>query len=299
MNADQAYDLYTEIATIYGFTAVTLYDYKREFQRFYSYCVAQHGEGWDMRDATPTDVHGYMTWSLERGKKATTVNRSRDALSSLYKVLVGRGTVKSNPVSMVRKIRAHATDRPYLTFEDAIKFIHEIDDSQIQLIARTLLYTGMRVGEVTTLCVCHVDLENAIVRVVGKGRRQRQVPIHTTEVLPYLREYHRGYLLGADPYAPFFQRPRSGRVSAGTINQVLRKTSSKLKTSAVVTCHTFRHSFATDYLYRGGKIHELRYVLGHQHIATTAKYLHVHMNSIRLHIEANRDGIANERANTN
>jgi integrase/recombinase XerC len=226
-----------------------------------------------------------MSECLLLGKRPTSVNRSRDALSSLYQALTVSGDVRENPVVNIRAIKCHPSPRTYLDAHHATLFIESIKDPLLQLDARVMYYTGIRISELTTLAVCHIDLDNQTLSVIGKGRKDRRIPLHDTELVPYLKEHKDRELQDADEYALFFGTRRTGRIAPSTVNKSFRKASQRLGTSVIVTSHMFRHSFATRYLYAGGQIHELQYLLGHNHIETTAKYLHVKMDAIRFTIQ--------------
>lgn len=293
MNALEAYDVYVAVASLYGHTTVTFYDYRREFIRFYDYAVGQHGLNWDLLSANPKDFHGYMAWSIQQDRKPASVNRSRDALSSLYRTLVVGGHINENPVRHVRKIHSYTLERPFLDDESARLFITSIVDPMIQLAARFFYYTGIRAAELIQLSICHVDLEQGVVTVIGKGRKTRSLPLHKHELLPYLLEYRDRFLKDVDPFTRFFQTRRSGRVSNGTLNKAFQAVSEKLGACQPVTCHVFRHSYATKYLYDGGLIHELQHLLGHEDISTTAKYTHADMTTIQLRMYGTKAGMVN------
>jgi integrase/recombinase XerD len=246
---------------------------------------------WSMLNATPLDVHAYLVSCIERGKAPTTANRTRDALSSLYEALIVSGALSRNPVSSIKKVRSYPKERPFLDEVSANKLIEQIGRPEINLAVRLMLYTGIRVSELTTLSICHFDLNGGTLTVYGKGRKTRQIPLHKEILLPYLKEYYHRFLSDLDPYSRFFQTALTRRVSPSTVNKALKEASVRLNSRITITSHILRHSFATFYLYKGGKIHELQYLLGHNNLETTAKYLHVNMKSVRFTLDETEEDI--------
>ena len=188
-------------------------------------------------------------------------------------------------MASIKKIRNQPKERPYLDEANAERLLQQIGRPEINLAVRLMLYTGIRVSELTTLSICHFDLSEWILTVYGKGRKTRQIPLHREFLLPNLKEYFHRFLSGFDPYSRFFSNIAYQKDLPKYNHKALKEVSVRLNTSVLITSHILRHSFATIYLYRGGKIHELKYLLGYNNLETTEKYLHVNMQSIRFTLE--------------
>lgn len=147
-----------------------------------------------------------------------------------------------------------------------------------------LLYdTGMRVSEFVNLKVDDLDLEHKVMKVTGKGQKDRFVPItrFTKKELARYLDHDRSDICKTDsPY--LFPAPDGEAFAINSIEQFFRRLALKCGLSGVrCTPHTFRHSFATKYLAKEGNLETLRVILGHESILTTVKYTHLNISDIQ------------------
>ena len=133
--------------------------------------------------------------------------------------------------------------------------------------------TGLRVSELCQLNVQDMDLVDGIVKIYGKGAKERLVQIGTPEVLVLLTRYHNAF--GGQTAAPFFQNHRGGRLSDQSVRTILNKYTRMIGEPLHVTPHMFRHSFATLLLEEDVDIRYIQQLLGHSSITTTQIYTHV------------------------
>jgi site-specific recombinase XerD len=143
-----------------------------------------------------------------------------------------------------------------------------------------LLYSsGLRRAELSTLNVGDVDFLSGVVRVLGKGSKERVVPVGT-EALTRLREYLRSRGGPADG-EPLFVNAREARLSSDGVAFVVRRWARRSALLKNVTPHVFRHSFATHLLNRGCNIREVQEMLGHADLSTTQVYTHVSLQRLQ------------------
>ena len=153
-------------------------------------------------------------------------------------------------------------------------------------ILETLYSTGARVSELVGLNWNDIDMDTGIIRLQGKGKKERIVPIGDLAVAA-IREYRSsrqaslakrtpGRRQGASPtdQGPVFKNNRGGRLSARSVERMVKR-SSQLLRGGTVTPHTLRHSFATHLLDEGADLRVIQEMLGHASLATTQKYTHV------------------------
>jgi integrase/recombinase XerC len=151
-------------------------------------------------------------------------------------------------------------------------------DLRDQAILELLYSSGLRVSELVGLNSNQLDMDLGIVRVMGKGRKERIVPVgvKAIEVLKaYLEE--RGMLKGEEP---IFVNSLGGRLTARSVGRLIKKYSRHSGIFRKVSPHSLRHTFATHLLDAGADIREIQEMLGHSSLSTTQRYTHVSMGKL-------------------
>ena len=247
----------------------------------------------DRRSPLPLDVltldriRAYLRWLDQRGEKATSLARKLATLRSLYRYLMREGRVADNPAAKVRTPKLPRPLPRVLNKDEAAALMEsplggDVIASRARAILETLYSTGARVSELVTLNVDDVDWQNGLVRLSGKGRKERVVPIGTV-ALAALRDY--SALTPSLPAVgesrrrsrsdlPMFRNPRGGRLTARSVARIVARYSAPLS-GGQVSPHTLRHSFATHLLDEGADLRAIQEMLGHASLATTQRYTHV------------------------
>ena len=145
-------------------------------------------------------------------------------------------------------------------------------------ILETLYSCGIRVSELTGLDVAHLDLDGGLVRVLGKGNKERIVPLGS-----YARRSLSQYLaMRGNPQgnAPLLLNARGGRLTSRSVGRIIDKYILKLATVKKISPHTLRHTFATHLLEGGADLRAIQELLGHASLSTTQKYTHVSIDRL-------------------
>jgi integrase/recombinase XerC len=218
-----------------------------------------------------------------RQTKRTSVKRKLASLRTFFKYLKREGVVEKNPAKMVAIPKGEKTLPHPLSVDEAFRFI-DIPDaasplgSRDRAILEFLYSSGLRVGELTALSLSDLDLEAGMVRVLGKGNKERMVPIGSKAV-EALNLYltHRSELMRNEQSPPqhLFLNHRGGRLSARSVGRMIKKYLLQAGIVKETTPHTFRHSFATHLLDAGADLRGIQELLGHASLSTTQKYTHV------------------------
>jgi integrase/recombinase XerD len=227
-------------------------------------------------------------------EKPRTMRRRLATVKSLFGSLERHGAATSNPLAGFRseikvgnslpRIVARATVRSLLRSPRTRVPATSIQSSrrtQETALIETLFSTGMRVGEVVSTNMGAVDMERLVVKVCGKGNREREIPI----VCGALRESLSQLIAersaaGATPDAPLFVNRRGTRLSDQSVRAVLRRHSAQIGARRI-TPHMLRHTVATLLLEDGADLYHIQRLLGHSSIATTTIYVHVSERSQR------------------
>ncbi len=276
-----------------NYSAHTLRNYQsdlRQFAEFMHQRVAQLAH----QDSTPLtpdkvaylDVRAYLG-SLYRCNAKSSVARKLSTLRSFFAYLVRQGRIKQNPADMVSAPKMGKAIPDFLPVDEAFHIMQGPDTSTLlgsrdRAILEVLYSCGLRVSELTALDLDSVDLELGIARVIGKGNKERVVPIggKATEALfNYLQR--RGELLGGEAdHGALFLNNRGGRLSARSIARMLKRILMKCNLGRPLSPHGLRHSFATHMLDAGADLRAVQEMLGHVSLSTTQRYTHLSVDKL-------------------
>ena len=219
----------------------------------------------------------------EKRIKRASVIRKLASLRAFFRYMKREGMVEKNPARMVA-IPKGGKELPHtLSVDEAFRILACPDPSsplgsRDHAILEFLYSSGLRVGELTSLSLSDLDLGAGMVRVLGKGSKERMVPIGSKAVAA-LRSYltRRGELLRTGERAShyLFLNHRGNRLTARSVERMIKKYLLQGGIVKETTPHTFRHSFATHLLDAGADLRGIQELLGHASLSTTQKYTHV------------------------
>lgn len=234
--------------------------------------------------AMDTDqIREFMSFMRDRNYCKSTVARKLATLRSFYKFLVRRGHMTTNPVAPIRTPKQDKRLPKCLEIEQIDKLLSHPDTSTLlgardRAMLEALYSTGMRVSELVDLEIDDVDLQQSIVRVRGKGKKQRQIPLGPGAVKAII---HYLDIRRADPQASagntpaLFINKHGQRLSTRSVRRKLDKYLLEAGLDLSVSPHTLRHSFATHMLQRGADLRSVQQMLGHQSLSTTQIYTQI------------------------
>jgi tyrosine recombinase XerC len=256
---------------------------------------------------TPLHLRRFIVQLRKKDYKPNSLSRKLASLRSFYKFLFKEGVIKSNPATVLRSPKRHRTLPKFLSLNEIESLLRAIDKDASQghrdrAIVETLYSTGVRVSELVALNVEDVDTFSELIKVRGKGKKERIVPIgsHALEsVKVYLATSNRGQGSGVRGQGTGVRGQGSGiQKNNKALNQsvlgqalFLNKTGGRLTTrsvarmlekyvrlSGIKQCpspHFLRHSFATHLLDRGADLRAVQEMLGHASLSSTQVYTHV------------------------
>jgi integrase/recombinase XerC len=232
------------------------------------------------------DVRAYLA-SLYRRNAKSSVARKLSALRSFFAYLVRQGEIKKNPAEMVSAPKMGKAIPDFLQVDETFQLMHGPDGDNLlgsrdRAILEVLYSCGLRVSELTALNLDSVDLELGIIRVIGKGSRERVVPVGSKarEALSgYLQR--RGELLGMQTeHGALFLNNRGGRLSSRSVARLLKKHMQRCNIGRPLSPHGLRHSFATHLLDAGADLRAVQEMLGHVSLSTTQRYTHLSVDKL-------------------
>ena len=209
-------------------------------------------------------------------RKPRSVARKLSSLRSFFKYLQREGIVDKNPAALVQTPKLDKSLPHFLTEQDAVRLMESPVDDKIadyrdRAIFETLYSSGIRVSELVGLSVRDVDLISNVIKVFGKGKKERMVPVGDKAC-----EALQGYLetRGVKSEAVFLNRS-GGRLSARSVRNIINKHIARQAMAQKVHPHMLRHSFATHMLDHGADLRSVQELLGHVNLSTTQIYTHL------------------------
>ncbi|MCM8789489.1 MAG: tyrosine recombinase XerC, partial [Candidatus Omnitrophica bacterium] len=221
----------------------------------------------------------YLALLKEKSLTTRSINRKLSSLRSFFKFLTKEGYLKENPALVLssRKLEKHLPQ--FMTEEEVSRLIEstfskEKEDERSlrdRAILEAFYSTGMRVSELVGLDIEDVDFIGGIVKVMGKGKKERIIPIGET-ALTAIRKY---LDRRKKQSASLFLNKNGTRLTARGIGNIVNKYISLAGIKQGVSTHTLRHSFATHLLNRGADLRTVQELLGHANLSTTQIYTHL------------------------
>jgi integrase/recombinase XerD len=271
-----------------GLSPTTVATYAAEARAFEAF-LARGGRHAALADAS--DVEAYMTERRVSDIDPRTLAKTASAIRSFYRFLVLEGAVASNPARLLDPQRVQMRIPRYLEPEEIERLLDACDPAQPlgvrdRAIFELIYSCGLRVSEAVALTVARVALQEGAVRIMGKGSRERMVPLGA-RAKKMLEEYLacvRPALVGRSPVDTLFLGRGGKKLSRKTVWKIFKRLA--LSAGLEGKVHTLRHSFATHLLQGGADLRSVQELLGHADIGTTQIYTHVSQEVLkRTHAE--------------
>jgi integrase/recombinase XerC len=250
----------------------TLDGYRRDLDALATWCAAHSLE---LLALGGEDIRGFVAAEHRRGLSPKSLQRRLSAVRSFYRWLLKHGRIVASPAAAIRAPKA-PRKLPQVLDPDEAKVLVEVPtDVPLGLRDRALLElfysSGLRLSELCGLCWRDLDLDDGLVTVLGKGSKQRSVPVGS-HARNALAEWHRETGAGND--APVFPG-RNGPITPRAVQMRLRQLAQRQGLFKRVHPHLLRHSFASHVLESSGDLRGVQELLGHADIATTQIYTHL------------------------
>jgi integrase/recombinase XerD len=268
-----------------GLSENTLVAYERDLGKLVEFAAPKKRP---LLSLTQRDLTEFIGRLRELGLGARSQARAIHAVRGYYRYGVREGLIDADPMENLRAPRAFRALPRYLTPTQVETLLAAPDvEKPLGLRDRAILEvmyaTGLRVSEVIGLRAQGLDMDLGIVRVLGKGRKERLVPLGKVArgwIERYLAEA-RDRLTRGRPAPTLFVNHRGGRLSRMGLWGIVRRHAVTAGVERVLTPHVLRHSFASHLLERGADLRSLQAMLGHADISTTQIYTHVTRERLR------------------
>lgn len=263
-----------------GLARNTLESYRRDLVQFGAWLLARHGRS--LLAASHADLLSFLAHQVQRRAKATTTSRELSSLKRFYRFALRQGKITADPTLNIDSPKLPRGLPKSLTEQDvesllAAPRVEEALGVRDRAMLETLYASGLRVSELVTLKLSQVSQDMGVVRVIGKGSKERLVPLGEEALAwigRYLREA-RPALLGPRASEDLFVTARGEGMTRQAFWYLIKRYAAQAGLNKPLSPHTLRHAFATHLLNHGADLRVVQLLLGHADISTTQIYTHV------------------------
>lgn len=261
-----------------GLAKNTLSAYRSDLIRFAEFL----GENEGLVEATESDVQKFLAYCIVNGSKGSTSARVLSTLRRFYAYHIRENTIQIDPCTNVKSPKLGRSLPKSLSEEQVDKLICSPDTTKAlglrdRAMLEVLYATGLRVSELTNLTLVQINTQHGLVRVIGKGGKERLVPMGESAmeyVLDYLAQ-SRPALLKQRPSDYAFVTARGSAMTRQAFWHLIKKYAKLVGIETHLSPHTLRHAFATHLLNHGADLRSIQMLLGHADLSTTQIYTHI------------------------
>ncbi len=279
-----------------GYSKHTERNYQVDLGQFASYLTKAvtapsrgHGGGLSIEAISGKDIRNFVG-SLYGKTKRSTIARKLSAIRTFFLFLEKEGIIKANPAAALQSPKLERYVPGHLPVDEVFRMMDLPDrDDPLGLrdlaILEVLYSCGIRVAELAGMDVASIDYEQRLVKVVGKGNKERLVPIGR-QALGAVKAYldatrkmrNRVRLAGGGE--PLFMNFRGGRLTTRSVGRIVKRYTREGGLAEDISPHSMRHTFATHLLDGGADLRSVQELLGHKSLSTTQKYTHVSLDRL-------------------
>ena len=266
----------------------TISNYERDLRQFAEFLSKRKI---DLAAVDHILIRDFLSTLYDRKMKKTSVARKLACLKSFFKLMVREDRLSANPADLVSSPRLPKQLPAFLQEDEATKLVElpvgdSLKNRRDRAILELLYASGLRVSELVNLSDHQLDMPQQLIRVLGKGKKERIVPFGDfagRAIVDYLEERDRMTMSPREKgeAQPLFVSLNGRRLSSRDVQRLVARFRLKLSATRKITPHTLRHSFATHLLERGADLRSIQELLGHSSLSTTQKYTHVGLQHLK------------------
>ena len=237
----------------------------------------------DFAHMDETPIRTFISRLYGKNKRVS-ISRKLASIRTFYEFLIRNGTIKSNSAKLVPTPKGEKRLPTFLTVDEVVKLVEtpgseNVYESRDRAILELLYSCGLRVSELVGINLNNLDLISMSVKVLGKGNKERMVPLGSkacAAIKTYISQ--RLDLKPEDDY--LFVNSRGGRLSTRSIDRIIKKYAAISGIPKNISPHVLRHTFATHLLGGGADLRAIQEMLGHKSLSTTQRYTHISIEKI-------------------
>jgi integrase/recombinase XerD len=258
----------------------TVDSYKFDLERLKGFL--HQGNVETLSAVTPDVLSAYIRVLYDVGFAATSIQRTLSTLRNYFSFLYADNIIQTDPTEFLETPKATRYLPNVLSIEEIVSMFDAVDvnkrcATRDRALLETLYATGMRVSELSAFSFEHILFEEGLVRITGKGNKERLVPIGGVAIDWIKKYYETERIVLSKPHSDstVFLNVRGTKISRMGLWKIIRHYAVKAGIKKKISPHTFRHSFATHLLEGGADLRAVQEMLGHANIVTTEIYTHV------------------------
>lgn len=279
----------------------TVEAYSLDLEKLIQFVMAKDIQG-GPASITLEHLQEYLKWITELGMSERSQSRIISGIKSFYRFCIQEQITNTDPTELLSAPKLKKVLPDTLTFEEIEQLIQQIDLSKLEgqrnkAMLETLYSCGLRVSELTNLKISHLYLDIGFVRVIGKGDKERLIPIGSDaikHILIYLKEVRVHVETKKGNEDILFLNRRGAALTRVMIFYIIKDLALKAGITKIISPHTFRHSFATHLVEGGADLRAVQEMLGHESITTTEIYTHMDRNFLRDTLNRYHPGFRNK-----
>lgn len=264
-----------------GLSQNSIYSYTYDLKKFSEFLSLKSK---DIMDATQDDIQQFLKYEKNNKKNSSrTLARSLAAIRQFYNFISDNIDMNiQNPTEKIETPHVEKTLPDYLTVNELDKLFNSISEEDCyelrdKTIFELLYSSGLRISEAVDLTIADVDMINNFIKVIGKGNKQRMVPVGK-EAVRLLNKYihdSRPVIISNRDSEFLFISKKGSQLNRKSVWRLLKNYVSRTEIQKNITPHTLRHSFATHLIENGADLRSVQELLGHMDISTTQVYTHM------------------------
>lgn len=262
--------------------------YMRDINKLYDY-MQEHHAGVSPEKVDLGILDSFVSWLYEKELNDRSQARILSGIRAFYRFLLMEDLMDHDPTELLEGPKTKRKLPDTLSYEDILRIIGTIDLSapggmRNKAMLETLYSCGLRVSELIDLRLSRVQFQNEYVRVLGKGNKERLVPIggDAMKYLQiYIEEVRRQQAIQKGSEDHVFLNQKGGKISRMAVFNIIKELAQKAGIHKNISPHTFRHSFATHLVEGGANLRAVQQMLGHESITTTEIYTHLDRDFLR------------------
>jgi len=256
-----------------GVSPHTLRAYTRDLEEFISFTDKKSG------DIDNLDIRSFVAFLHHKKLRKSSISRKLAAVRSFFRYLYMEGYVKKNPAKLVSSPKIPKSLPHFLSVDEVFCLLDapagdSFRETRDRAILELLYSSGLRVSELTSLDISDLDIKESLIRVKGKGRKERIIPVGS-KAMAAMRNYLPERISLKKKSSALFLNNRGGRLTERSVRRILLQCSRMVNLKGDLSPHTLRHTFATHLLHGGADLRSIQELLGHSSLSTTQKYTHV------------------------
>jgi len=259
------------------FSDNTIKSYSYDLDKYFSFIK---NKNIDIIFIIDNDIADYIKFLTENKNKASSINRSISTIKKFHSYLEDNNIISHNPTLLIEAQKHRRVYPNTLTVDEIEKIITHIKIDSLMgfrdLSMITIMYScGIRVSELINLEFSNLFLKNDYIKILGKGKKERLVPIGERAKINLVNymNYRKKNKITSDGYV--YLSYRNKQLTRMAINNIIKKYCFESEIEKKISAHTFRHSFATHMLEGGADLRIVQEILGHENINTTEIYTHL------------------------